>query len=892
VELTSEPVCSEPSAPSSPRELVKDSAVGKSSANLWMLRDDFAALMTALQGLLAKERVHTSATIAVLIPAGFPRPTEKSVGRFGLRHPADARGWFPVSDGSALGLLQLRPKEAAATSRDDESSVFSGFSGHSGMGEGQAQALCLVRLRLVGLLAEHLNDGRHLLELWRASLRDCHAVLSQMIPGMRAWPLHDDHVRREVLLKIAKERFQNPRNLLRLDRGRRYLDVVRMHFGEEVAFLFTWQAHYLTCLAWLALVTVPFMVVQGGPLWEMWGASYDMLTHTVLTVVFGVAITELWPVQADRKVHRWHTKSECLSRWHTLVLRILESRAMRRPGFQRRLIPPSPSQFPARRRTSTGSSSISGLRGRTSTVEEQAREACSAVLHSVQTGASDNETAAVGRSNVGRLLRASLVVPILLAEWAMILVFFNFTVWFEIWVIFDWGGCREFNQKAGEWKCLAADERRGMLGVAVGALPSICEGAFFELLLAISRATANSFISLYDFPTSEGRDFAFVEVVGKVGFILTLALAFVPVWDERDANGCASFWDHSLLGKFSLACLKGQVPYKVRLNMLRSAMKGPMLVSGLVGIGIKTLLPMLLESWRRCFAREAPGWQVCGLCCRHRLGRYLLAPADFVLRVLLFIFQADHDVMGGLKSFCEWPPTLVVQNKRQTPIFSCAGGLSKEEHSDMAREARLWRALLEGQRREFDPFNEYVEVLLHFLWICCFAIVWPLGCAFALLNQFLEYRFDGLKLLSVRRRRFPSTRHMSVAWVPRFMQAICHIGIFVNVAILMLPYRIASHLSGSSEVLDSIEDIEPILSSSEAPRIVLLFMFLWAFLVTLRAVCIWLVRRALRYFDRGRHTRTVLHKDREAEAVMSEQGPLADALDGLCAQPQGAGLVA
>lgn len=928
-------------AESEPIEPTSDSKTPVSPSSA--LRADLASIFMALQVMMVSARVQSSATIAVLIPHGFPQPSEKSISRYGLRHPPDARGWFPLADGSALGMLQLRPKEVNAV-RDDGDSVFSGFSGHSGRGDqGQAQALCLVRLRVVGLLAEHLSDGRHLLELWRVSLRDCHAVLSQMIPGLRAWPVHDDQVRREVLFKIARERFTSLRNILRIDRGRRYLDVVRMHFGEEVAFLFAWQAHYLTALAWLALVTVPFMVVQGGPLWEMWGASYDMLTHTMLTVLFGVAVTELWPMQADRKVHRWHAQSECLSRWHMLVLRILESKTRRtlrlsQSGSRLVLMPEMPLKVdlsfgrrnsdPGGRRNAdprisrqtseprlsrrnseprvgretsgeprvgarpSSKSEASNMAARRSskrssnaTLEEEAREACDAVLSSVRTGAGSKRSSWIPR----KACLVFLMVPILLAQWALILVFFNFTVWFEIWVIFDWGGCRELNEQLGEWKCLAADERRGMIGLVVGALPSICEGVFFELLLAMSRATANWFIFLYDFPTSEGRDFAFVtvvfilEVMGKVGFILTLALAFVPVWDERDANGCASFWDHSILGKYSLACLKGQVPYRVRLNMLRSAMKGPMLVSGLVGIGIKTLLPLLLESWRRGSAPEAPR-SCCLCCCRRRVGRCLLAPADFVLRVLLFIFQADHEVVGGFRMFCEWPPALKVSGP-QPGACGCLGRLSKTESAKMARQARLWRVLLEGQRREFDPFNEYIEVLLHFLWTACFAIVWPMGCAFALLNQFLEYRFDGLKLLSVRRRRFPSTRHMSVAWVPRFARVVCHIGIFVNVAILMLPYRIASHLSAGSEAVENMELIAPILSRAEWPRISIMFLMLWAFLVSLRATCSWLVRKAVVHLDRGRHTRSVLHKDREAEAVRNEQGLLRDALDGIEPKP-------
>lgn len=838
----------------------------------WQISGDLATFINSMrEQLLASARAQSSATIAVHIPAGFALPSERQICKYGLRHPADAPGWHGLTDGSAIGLLQLRSRKDSRGESSDGESVISGISGQSGRGEGQAQALLHVRLRVVALLASQLNDGRHLLELWRISIRDCHEVLNQMAPGMRAWPVHDNHVRREVLLNMARERFRHLRTFLGLDRGRGYLDVVRLHFGEEVAFLFAWQAHYVTSLFCLALLTVPFMVVQIGSLWAAWGASYDILAQTMLVVMFGVAVTEIWPIQAERKVHRWHSRSECLTRWHMLVLGILESRGSRLKQFS---IEQICEEEPADHYGTAPD-----------TVEEQAEEAYQRAMHGLKVGVLPGGWAC---TRLKRLLRALLLLSVLVLQWAMILLFFNFIVWFEIWVIFDWGGCWEYNRKVGETKCVSADELRGVLGVIMGALPSICEGAFFELLLAISRATANSFISLYNFPTHEGKEFATVavvfglEVVGKVGFILMLALAFVPVWNERDAEGCPYFWDRSLLGRNSLACLKGKVPYEARLNMMRSAMKGPMLVSGLVGILVKTLVPLLLESWRRCTEWDAPRAGIKFWCCHLRIRRLILAPLDFVLRVLTFIFQADHEVVGGVQIFCRWPAALDVHPTRRSSIFSSQ---SQEEATKMKGQKRLWRALLEGQRREFDPFNEYIEVLLHFLWISCFAIVWPLGCAFALLNQLLEYRFDALKLLSVRRRRFPSTRHMSVAWVPKFALFICHIGIFVNVAILMLPYRLASHLGGSKEVLERIEDIEPILSSSEWPMIFLLFIFLWAFLVTLRAVCIWLVKRTLPYLLQTRsftRRRTSLHHDREAEDVRREQGPVAYALDGFC----------
>merc|ERR1719253_1437425 len=119
-----------------------------------------------------------------------------------------------------------------------------------------------------------------------------------------------------------------------------------------------------------------------------------------------------------------------------------------------------------------------------------------------------------------------------------------------MWVIFEWGGCRTYNEEAGlkEWGCLSADQLRGWTGLVMGALPSICEGAFFELLLVISKLTGQSLMSLYDFQTREQHDFGKVivvfllEVVGKVGFISVLGLGFVPSWGGQEWIECRSNW--------------------------------------------------------------------------------------------------------------------------------------------------------------------------------------------------------------------------------------------------------------------------------------------------------------------------------------------------------------
>ncbi|CAK0817274.1 unnamed protein product [Prorocentrum cordatum] len=78
---------------------------------------------------------------------------------------------------------------------------------------------------------------------------------------------------------------------------------------------------------------------------------------------------------------------------------------------------------------------------------------------------------------------------------------------------------------------------------------------------------------------------------------------------------------------------------------------------------------------------------------------------------------------------------------------------------------------------------------MHFLWTSCFAIVWPFGTIFTLMNQLLELRFDALKMLHVRGRRFPNSHQMCDVWVPLCSQIICYVSIAVNIVLALIPYR-------------------------------------------------------------------------------------------------------
>lgn len=233
-----------------------------------------------------------------------------------------------------------------------------------------------------------------------------------------------------------------------------------------------------------------------------------------------------------------------------------------------------------------------------------------------------------------------------------------------------------------------------------------------------------------------------------------------------------------VLGNWSFSCLKANLPRNLRIRLFSSAVRGPFLISGLLGIWKTTFLPILVERLRAIETRAA------GIC------RCLVRTAILLLRLMLLLL------------YCDWKARGVGE----------AGTLCGQPYA-LLEPAEPWqRALDQGRRRPFDPFEEYVELLLHFLWVSCFMVVWPLGGLLAFANQVLELRCDTLKLLAARRRPFPSERHLSKVWVPLFAKRVVHIAIVMNVLVLLLPFGQAA--DACDGVLNDSSCVLPTLSAA------------------------------------------------------------------------------
>jgi len=57
------------------------------------------------------------------------------------------------------------------------------------------------------------------------------------------------------------------------------------------------------------------------------------------------------------------------------------------------------------------------------------------------------------------------------------------------------------------------------------------------------------------------------------------------------------------------------------------------------------------------------------------------------------------------------------------------------------------------------------------------------------MNQLLSLRFNSLKMLHVKGRRFPNSCDMCDVWVPLCSQIICYVSIAVNIVLALIPYQ-------------------------------------------------------------------------------------------------------
>ena len=84
-------------------------------------------------------------------------------------------------------------------------------------------------------------------------------------------------------------------------------------------------------------------------------------------------------------------------------------------------------------------------------------------------------------------------VPILLMEWLFIWCFFLAFFWLQLWSTFEWGGCREYNEKTKSLDCMSPEFLQPLWGKAIAMVPSFAQGFAFEMVSGLSKLTLASY---------------------------------------------------------------------------------------------------------------------------------------------------------------------------------------------------------------------------------------------------------------------------------------------------------------------------------------------------------------------------------------------------------------
>ena len=89
------------------------------------------------------------------------------------------------------------------------------------------------------------------------------------------------------------------------------------------------------------------------------------------------------------------------------------------------------------------------------------------------------------------------------------------------------------------------------------------------------------------------------------------------------------------------------------------------------------------------------------------------------------------------------------------PVISSFHNLKKRKAQHIYRESQL---------SPYDPWGDYLDMVIQFSYVCMFSIVWPLSALCALCNNILEIRGDASKMMRESRRAIPRRAHDIGRW--------------------------------------------------------------------------------------------------------------------------------
>jgi len=308
-------------------------------------------------------------------------------------------------------------------------------------------------------------------------------------------------------------------------------------------------------------------------------------------------------------------------------------------------------------------------------------------------------------------------------------------------IIYVWGDCYHLG-------CRDPSEKHGFLGVIVEILSDILLAIVFELFFGLENALARWIADLRNYEYRSDYVFC-VEVIKlglccleRLGFIGSLAFAFVPQWTEpRAGESIALNADCSdlFMGSSSFNCLQRRLPLEQRRLVFEALTKGPFCVAPFVSIIVKVIVPLVVHKLVKISHRPKGSGILESLRC------VLFFPWRGLYRILSVIFVYDCDVVN--RGCCSY----ILRGRPFRKIEPCSVDLTGSE-LEISK-----RALSQAQRKVLEPADELLELQMSFLWVVFLMPIRPEGVLITLVARIMAIHFGLVKILYVRRRPFPTS---------------------------------------------------------------------------------------------------------------------------------------
>ena len=430
-----------------------------------------------------------------------------------------------------------------------------------------------------------------------------------------------------------------------------------------------------------------------------------------------------------------------------------------------------------------------------------------------------------------RMLQTIKLVPaiiiIFLVGWAV----FGFVFWLELYLIFDWGGCTEMNARPGsDDTCDSASIKHGFVGTLAEMGPGLIEAIGFALLLLLNTLAAEKIVSMQNWRLQRDYDRSFAEIVfimefsGMFFWFYLVAFWFVPEFDFDE--GWCTDWegdDHTLaLSRFvqNPMCAKDVAADRtLRYQMMRGYLVTPFVLSQLINVAVKTILPWAFHKrkarQRRKKAQQRDGGGgraaaaplakpttrrgACARCCASCCASAFDAVA-FVYLCLVNQESGDFEEDQAISVTPGEGPLGPPATDDDEENAEAAGRAAK---CSKYTSTRLKEILRESTLPEASVFDEYVEIVLQLAWVSSFSVIFPLGPLISLANNAVELRSDMLKMTRVQGRPIPRTATSIGPWVS-IQHHVVKAGVFVNVGLYSLTLNDFDWMLGTGRIAQLI----------------------------------------------------------------------------------------